>query len=311
MIRSVVMEKRFFTVMVILFGLLLVFGCYGTAFAEAGYMGSEVCGGCHSGIYEGFIKSIHGKKSLAESPANRQGCESCHGPGAAHAEKGGGRGKEIFAFNRKISARDRSSQCLACHGESKSVAFWDMSRHRSLEVSCDDCHSMHYGGEKYLKAGEPALCFQCHRDIRSQSNRQSRHPLKEGLMKCSDCHNPMGGFGKKQTKSDSVNELCYTCHAERRGPFLWEHPPVAEKCLNCHVPHGSNHSKLLRKKAPYLCQSCHDERGHPGAINTRCESFRGSAASGKNKMFARACLNCHSNIHGSNGPAARGSHWLR
>ena len=102
------MEKRFFKVIVGLLRLMLVFGCYGTAFADAGYMGSEACGGCHSGIYEGFIKSVHGKESLPESPANGQGCESCHGPGAAHAEKEGGRGVGIFAFTGKISARDRS-----------------------------------------------------------------------------------------------------------------------------------------------------------------------------------------------------------
>jgi hypothetical protein len=28
-------------------------------------------------------------------------------------------------------------------------------------------------------------------------------------------------------------------------------------------------------------------------------------------MFARACLNCHSQIHGSNGPGTQGLHFLR
>jgi len=278
---------------------------------DIGYAGIEVCKACHQNIYEQFVKSIHGRKEISGSPANKQGCEACHGPGAEHVRKGGGRGVAIVTFSIKDPAAKKSSQCLSCHQDTRSVAFWDMSRHRSLDVACYDCHSAHYGGDKYLKAAEPALCFNCHRDIRSQSNRQSHHPLKEGLIKCSDCHNPMGDFGKKQIKADSVNELCYTCHAEKRGPFLWEHPPVEEKCLNCHVPHGSNHSKLLEKKVPYLCQSCHDERGHPGSVYTKFETFRGLATSGKNRMFARSCLNCHSNIHGSNGPAARGSHWLR
>jgi hypothetical protein len=28
-------------------------------------------------------------------------------------------------------------------------------------------------------------------------------------------------------------------------------------------------------------------------------------------MFARACLNCHSNIHGSMGPSTRGQRFVR
>jgi hypothetical protein len=28
-------------------------------------------------------------------------------------------------------------------------------------------------------------------------------------------------------------------------------------------------------------------------------------------MVARACLNCHTNIHGSNGPATNGQKFLR
>ena len=290
--------------------LILTFG-YREAFGVEGYIGSEICGGCHSGIYENFIKSIHGKKAIAESPVNRLGCESCHGPGEDHVLKAGGRGIGIFAFSKKIVSNDKSSKCLVCHEETKSLAFWNMNIHRSSDISCDNCHSMHSGTGRYLKSSEPDFCFSCHRDINSRTSKQSRHPIRDGRMKCSDCHDPMGGFGAKMLKADSANELCYKCHAERRGPFMWEHPPVAEKCLNCHVPHGSNHSKLLEKKVPFLCQSCHDDRGHPGTLNTSFETFKGAATSGKNKMFARSCLNCHSNIHGSNGPSARGSHWLR
>jgi len=105
--------------------------------------------------------------------------------------------------------------------------------------------------------------------------------------------------------------LCYQCHAEKRGPFMWQHPPVDENCLSCHTPHGSNHAKLLQSKPPLLCQSCHDESRHPGTIYTRFETFQGGATSGKNRMFARACLNCHSAIHGGNAPSLRGQTHVR
>ena len=67
-------------------------------------------------------------------------------------------------------------------------------------------------------------------------------------------------------KADWVNELCLQCHTEKRGPFLWEHAPVRENCLNCHNPHGSNHDKLLVAKQPYLCQRCHLNTRHPGSL---------------------------------------------
>jgi predicted CXXCH cytochrome family protein len=50
---------------------------------------------------------------------------------------------------------------------------------------------------------------------------------------------------------------------EKRGPFLWEHAPVRESCLNCHSPHGSNHEKLLTTALPMLCQECHSPIDYP------------------------------------------------
>jgi DmsE family decaheme c-type cytochrome len=275
------------------------------------YMGSAPCIACHSDHNESFRKSVHAKKAVPGNPENNKGCESCHGPGASHVRKGGGKGTGIFSFSRNVGADERSSRCLSCHQESRAVPFWNMSRHKANGISCDDCHSVHSGRKKELKAQEPMLCNTCHRDIRAQQNRQSHHPLKEGLIKCTQCHDPHGGSGPKMIKTDNVNELCYQCHAEKRGPFLWEHPPVLEDCLTCHTPHGSNHYKLLTSRPPRLCQSCHDAAQHPGTIYTRFETFQGSAASGKNRMIARGCLNCHTNIHGSMGPSTRGERFVR
>jgi DmsE family decaheme c-type cytochrome len=110
-------------------------------------------------------------------------------------------------------------------------------------------------------------------------------------------------------KANTVNELCYKCHADKRGPFMWPHPPVEENCLSCHTAHGSNISKLLVSRVPLLCQACHNDAGHPGTIYTSFETFQGRNPS--NKMFARACLNCHSTIHGSNAPSTRGRTHVR
>jgi len=323
------MEKKISVVLFILAVLTFLIGTPNTGKGNTEYVGSETCKGCHEDYYKSFARSVHGKKAVPGSPMNREGCESCHGPGGQHAEEDEKKGT-ILAFGKKDGPRERSAKCLTCHEETKTLAFWNMNRHNRSEVSCDACHSIHKGTPNdLLAANEPDLCFTCHRDIRFQFNKQSRHPVNEKFVShqkltCSSCHDTMGSFvaqpvdsftsrlgtGRgKMLRADSTNELCYKCHAEKRGPFLWEHPPVEENCLICHDSHGSNHSKLLVRKMPLLCQSCHIE-GHPGSPYTSLHNFSGTA-SGRNRFFARSCLNCHTNVHGSNGPGSRGKAFVR
>lgn len=290
--------KKFLYVLLPLFVLFLTFYVQRSAEGDAGYAGVESCKGCHSEYYDSYAKSIHSKKALSGSPANQNECESCHGPGSAHVENQGGKGTGIFAFTKKDDPKDKAAKCLACHEESRHLAFWDNGRHKSAGVSCTDCHSPHSGNAKMLKAEQPDLCFNCHKDIRMMLTRQSHHPIREGKMKCTDCHDPHGGFGPKMVKADTVNELCYTCHAEKRGPFRFEHPPVSENCLVCHNVHGSNHRSMLVSKPPQLCQDCHGDSGHPGRPYTAQRSFKGPDP--RAQMYGRACMNCHTNIHGSN-----------
>src|SRR4030042_471214 len=112
-----------------LFILLMKGDFIGKAIGDTNYVGSETCKGCHEPYFFGFQKSVHGKKAIPGSPANTEGCESCHGPGAQHAEKGGGKGVAILAFDRKLDPGERSAKCLACHEETKTLAFWNMNRH--------------------------------------------------------------------------------------------------------------------------------------------------------------------------------------
>jgi len=297
---------------------------------NADYAGSESCKACHEEYFAGVMRTAHGKKAVSGSPFSKEGCESCHGPAAEHVDKGGGKGVGIFSFTQEKDAAKRSATCLACHEESKTIAFWNMNRHKSGGVSCDRCHSIHKGAGKSLVAKEPDLCFQCHRDIRAQTNKQSHHPVNEKFvthqeLTCSSCHDTMGGlstepvgafstrtsFGtNKMIRADSINDLCFKCHTEKRGPFAWEHAPVAENCLSCHEAHGSNHSFLLVRKTPQLCQTCHDLPFHPSQPYTDFQRFLGTGGS-KNRFIGRSCLNCHTNIHGSNFPGDSGRFFVR
>ena len=120
-------------------------------------------------------------------------------------------------------------------------------------------------------------------------------PVREGKMTCSSCHNPHGTVTPTLLRENSLNDSCYRCHTEKRGPFLWTHAPVPESCSNCHDPHGSNHESMLKVAKPRLCQQCHIESRHP------TNPYGRDTASLKFVM-GRACSNCHVNIHGSNHP---------
>jgi DmsE family decaheme c-type cytochrome len=131
-------------------------------------------------------------------------------------------------------------------------------------------------------------------------------PVPEGKMSCIDCHSPHGSPTRPLLRADSVNDVCYACHADKRGPLLWEHAPVRENCLNCHQAHGSNHEKLLVAARPYLCQQCHTSPAAHAGQFFRGDQTAGAALAGGTqspRMIGRTCQNCHSQVHGSNHPS--------
>lgn len=276
---------------------------------SGGYAGSETCQACHEDRFTSYQASPHGIKADPRRPAARQECESCHGPGKAHVDAGGGKGVGIIGLSptAPISAEAKNAQCLQCHAGSTgglrlSRALWNGSTHETRGLSCTNCHTIH--AERPV---QPDACVQCHKQIKAQLLRSSHHPIREGKVQCTDCHNPHGTVTEKLISANSVNEKCYTCHAEKRGPFLWEHPPATENCLTCHTPHGSSHDKLLVAKRPFLCQSCHSNSRHPGTLYGLNPSQSGQSVYSalSNRVFYRACSNCHSQIHGSNHPSGK------
>jgi DmsE family decaheme c-type cytochrome len=204
-----------------------------------------------------------------------------------------------FGQKSKLSSKQQSAQCLACHQRDHSD--WQGGKHHQNGVSCTDCHSVHGAEARPAPEMEVTTCGKCHRDKARAAEKVSHHPVREGRMKCTDCHNPHGTGREANLRTASVNDLCYACHTEKRGPHLWEHPPVVENCTTCHEPHGSIHNSLLVGNLPYLCQKCHSDARHPGTLYDGRGLFTGSSPS--SRMFGQSCLNCHSRIHGSNHPS--------
>jgi DmsE family decaheme c-type cytochrome len=250
------------------------------------------------------------------TPDEAHGCESCHGPGKSHVEAGGGKDTIPVRFTEdsKNTVAEKNAACEQCHSRGNQM-FWRGSPHESRAMACVDCHQAHQVVKpslshearfnapltdiRGLKETQPELCLRCHQMRRAQLQRSSHMPYREGKVTCTTCHNPHGSPNPSQLRQATVNENCLACHTERRGPFLWEHPPVMENCANCHEAHGSSNPQLLKMRMPRVCDSCHVASRHP-TTPLLLNSVRD---------FNRGCTNCHATIHGSNSPS--GNAFLR
>jgi len=267
--------------------------------------GVDSCLRCHDDDKTAAIfQTAHGLASNPHAPFAQQQCESCHGPGGDHAGRlrpGQQRPAPLaFASEALLSKPEQVDICLSCH-QGQERGHWQGSVHERQDVGCTDCHSVHNPRDPVqVREQQPAVCYQCHQTQRAQSFQASSHPIRQGKMACTECHQAHGSLTDDMLAATRLNNSCTECHAEKRGPFLWEHAPVAEDCSLCHEPHGSNHQALLTRRAPLLCQECHARAGHPSIAQTgeRLPEGRPSAF-----LLGGSCTNCHSQVHGSNHPS--------
>jgi DmsE family decaheme c-type cytochrome len=268
--------------------------------------GDAKCTTCHDqNSYPGVMaigQTKHGVTGDLRTPT----CTNCHGESTDHqANPGATKPDRTFTKNSTTPFDERADACLSCH-KGTARTHWAGSQHQVNQVVCSDCHQIHAPQDRVLqRKTQTQVCFACHREQRADSYKISTHPIQIGKVICSDCHNPHGSAGPSLVKKNTVNETCHLCHAEKRGPFLFDHQPVVENCANCHTPHGSNLTPLLVSRPPWLCQSCHDgQHSSENPVGRNAASNQGgfSGASPSNQAVGRACLACHSEIHGSNSP---------
>lgn len=200
-----------------------------------------------------------------------------------------------------------AEMCASCH--EKESKEYRMSTHGRLDIkgvdgvatSCEMCHGP---GSNHVNAGggkgsiinpkkNPEICFSCHMEKKMEFRLPYRHPVLEGKMSCSDCHSAHGLDARPWTTTsiEGVNEACFKCHADKRGPFVWEHEALRDGCQVCHKVHGSVNDKMLVARDSNLCLRCHIQTDFPvvGDGNHNSRLMQGNCwAAG-----------CHNMPHGS------------
>ena len=241
---------------------------------EAQKIGSSACKECHTDVKDSKIYGYHSD------------CESCHGEGSIHAS----------SPEKENIALPQSGDCLTCHQKDSKRMNWKFSSHHKAGVNCRDCHEVHVSKTaKASHAGinkmdkKSASCVKCHQDVIARFNMTSHHPVKEGGLSCSNCHDP---HGSKEVTLLSKNDQCFKCHQSIRGPKVFEHAPVVEDCTICHNPHGSPNRRLLETAQPVLCLQCH-------SVADKRHAQGGTANARISGAVLRGCVNCHGSIHGS------------
>lgn len=245
--------------------------------ADSEEVGAEECEVCHDEV-----------KGLPPAPDYHSECEACHGPGEIHADS-----EEVTDIRFPTD-----TDCLACHETGRSSHLgWTTSDHARAGLLCSDCHDPHNREPLHVReaeavqaailphaSGTSQLCASCHPGVASQLNLPSHHPIREGMGDCTDCHSP---HESRRVALGARTALCTSCHQDHQGPWIFEHPPVAEDCTICHSTHGTNSDNLLTTNQPGSCISCHTVvLGHAnGAAATR-------------QHFTR-CTDCHGAVHGS------------
>ena len=135
-----------------------------------------------------------------------------------------------------------------------------------------------------------------HTSAKADFAKPYHHRVNEVWCNACDCHNPHGTATVRQLRNlPSGDAICYKCHVDKQGPFVYEHVPVkTEGCTSCHSPHGSTNPKLLNvMPVNMLCLQCH-------TFSTTLTAGGPAGPAHNQSAKYQACTMCHTQIHGSN-----------
>ncbi len=249
---------------------------------------SAACLDCHEDIVRSLSESAHQIFDINSGSEMKGGCVGCHDGWVAHLEDPG---KDNIGQPKNSSPGDQSKICARCHQSLHQTSMNSFDPHGLNGMTCLDCHKVHDNqNELLLTNNRQEFCLSCHSEVAADFKSRSAHPYDSGNINCVDCH--VMGEMERGDNAVGLNWTCQNCHAEYSGPFIYEHPVTwkhstqGSGCIECHQPHGSVNDRLLTQPGNGTCLQCHGTP--PGHITNH---------SGLGSKFA--CIECHSEIHGS------------
>lgn len=235
----------------------------------------KLCAGCHSTGTD-----------VASGTWTEQNitCESCHGPGKAHAAKPA---IDNIVNPARLSTERSIEVCMACHQAGKPSGTeeyaWAVGYQPGKKLA-DFWHG--FEPEPGKQTSEFWDNGTAHKN-RVQGNTFTHSVMYHNGLQCSACHDAHGSRNLSMTlKSASTNALCTTCHGPGKsvGPdykILSDHTHHAvtstgSQCISCHMPKtGENSvgaeardhtfnfvspSTSIGTKNPNSCNLCHSDK---------------------------------------------------
>lgn len=238
--------------------------CHVPKTRDAHQFDDKKCTVCHQMVKKDD-KFVHGPVAAGE-------CLACHDP----------HGSEEPQLVRVFGA----DLCQRCHVDMKARLAEKRFTHEPVKEDCATCHNPHASPSKYqIRVDGAEQCLVCHKTLRKELvTARVQHEAVSVDRECINCHDPHASDLGKQLKGTSM-DLCLSCHdREQDAPggkvqnvkgWLETHtdlhgPIRQQDCVGCHLPHDSEHFRLLRKDypetfySPYnpknyeLCFSCHE-----------------------------------------------------
>ncbi len=234
----------------------------------------ELCAGCHS------TGSDHYSQSWVELNIS---CESCHGPGKAHAAKPK---LDNIVNPARLSVERSMVVCLSCHQAGKPPGddyAWPVGYQPGMDLA-----KFWHGFEP--KPGKADAEFwhngTAHKN-RVQGNTFVQSVMYHSGLQCSNCHESHGSLHRSQTvKAADSNALCLTCHGPGKnvGPDYktldehTHHAPLStgSRCIECHMPKTGENSVQAEARnhtfnfispadsiqwgVPNSCNTCHTDK---------------------------------------------------
>ena len=268
------------------------------------YVGEAKCLECHSEQLKGYEGSPHHRVADPRSPAAKQGCESCHGPGSKHVDDPG-----RVSCQEPEQTPAGGSECHVHHlpqprrarivgrqpARRAEAVVYDVPQRAQLQVGDQTAEGEDAGGRLRLvspRQDRQAGSLGPHAGARGQAR---VHHLPQRARRDQRAAAAKGRFHRRAVHVVPRREARPVPLGARAQPrWLRDVPRPARLVERAHA----------RRQAsdPLSAVPCRDA---PSEHHLRRGAHRVRRRTRASGSMARSCVTCHSAIHGSNHPSGQ------